>query len=95
MEPGGDGELQITAETVLDAPAEYLAAKEGRLYAVTRDELMVLDSETLDTVETVEFGSLVAQEDIEEAEPSGLAVGEEDVYVTLAGEPYVLLIEKP
>lgn len=95
VEPGEDGELRIMAEADLNAPAEYLAAKEGLLYAVTRDELVVLDSETLDTVETVELGPLVAQENIEEAEPSGLAVGEEDVYVTLEGEPYVLLIEKP
>lgn len=95
VEPSGDGELQITAETGLDAPAEYLATDEGRLYIVTRDELVVLDSETLDPVETVELGPLLAQEDLQEARPSGLAVGAEDVYVTLEGEPYVLLVEKP
>lgn len=82
-------------ETELNAPAKYLAAKEGLLYAVTSDELMVLDSETLETVETVELGPLVAQEDLEQVEPSGIAVGEENVYVTLESEPYVLLIEKP
>jgi hypothetical protein len=95
VEPAESGELSNTAETDLGAPAEYLTIDEGRLYAVTNDELVVLDSETLETVETVELGPLVAQEDLEEAEPSGLAVGEEDVYVTLRGEPYVLLIEKP
>ncbi len=95
VEPSESGELNTAAETTLEAPAEYLTIDEGRLYAVTKNELVVLDSETLETVETVELGPLVAQEDLEEAEPSGVAVGEEDVYVTLRGEPYVLLIEKP
>jgi hypothetical protein len=95
VEPGEGGELRTTAEAELETPAEYLAAEEGRLYAITRDELVVLDPESLETVETVEFGPLVAQEDLEQAEPSGMAVGGENVFVTLEGEPYVLLIEKP
>lgn len=95
VESSESGELSTTVETDLEVPAEYLAFEEGRLYAVTNDELMVLDSETLETVETVELGPLMAQEDLEAAEPSGMAVGEEDIYVTLRGEPYVLLIEKP
>lgn len=95
VEPGEGGELQAVAETTLDAPAEYLAAEEDRLYAITRDELVVLDSETLDTVETVELGPLVAQEDLQQADPSGMTVRGENVFVTLEGEPYVLLIEKP
>ncbi len=89
------GELRIVAEVNLDAPAEYLDVEEGRLYTITRDELEVLDSETLEIVETVELGPLVAQENLEQAEHSGLTVGEENVYVTLQGEPYVLLVEKP
>ncbi len=95
IEPDEAGELRIVAEVTLTAPAEYLDAEDGRLYAVTRDELVVLDSETLETVETVELGPLVAQENLEQAEHSGLTVGEENVYVTLKGEPYVLLIGKP
>ena len=96
VEPDEAGELRTVAEVDLNAPAEFLDVEEGRLYAVTRDELVVLDSEILETVETVEIGPLVAQEGLDEqAEPSGLAVGEENVYVTLKGEPYVLLIEKP
>lgn len=95
VEPGGEGELRVVAETDLGTPAEYLAAKDGGLYAVTRDELVVLDSGSLEIVETVELGPIFERENLDQAEPSGLAVGEENVYVTLAGEPYVLLIEKP
>ncbi len=94
-EPDEAGELRTVAEVNLNTPAEYLDAEEGRLYAVSRDELVVLDAESLEPVETVEIGPLVAEEGLEQAEPSGLTVGEENVYVTLKGEPYVLLIGKP
>ena len=95
VEPGDDGALRVAAETELGAPAEYLAAGEGRLYAVTDDELVVLDPETLEIVETVELGPILEGENLGGTEPSGLAVGATDVHVTLEGEPYVLLIEKP
>ncbi len=95
VEPDEEGGLQTAEVAHLSSPAEYLATEEGRLYAITGAELVVLDSETLETVETVKLGPIVAQESLEEAEPSDLVVGEENVYVTLEGEPYVLLIEKP
>lgn len=95
VEPGGEGELRIVNEADLGTPAEYLAAKEGNLYAVTSDELVVLNAETLETVETVKLGPILEEESLGEAVASGLAVGEENIYVTLEGEPYVLLIEKP
>lgn len=97
VEPSDDGvgELQIAAEAELAAPAEYLAAEEGRLYAVTNEQLVVLGSESLETIETVELDPILEGENLEEAEPSGLALDAEDVYVTLEGEPYVLLLEKP
>ncbi len=56
---------------------------------------MVLDSETLEIVETMEFGPTLQGENLEGSKPSGLAVGEGTVYVTLEGEPYLLLVEKP
>ncbi|MDP8973279.1 MAG: hypothetical protein M3N45_08915 [Actinomycetota bacterium] len=95
VEPGEGGELQIAAEAELESPAEYLAAQEGRLYAATNEELVVLDSETLEIVETVKFGPILQGENLEGTEPSGLAVGGADVYVTLEGEPYLLIVEKP
>lgn len=91
---GGGGELQIAAEAEL-ASAEYLAAQEGRLYAATNEELVVLDSETLEIVQTVKFGPILQGENLEGSKPSGLAVGGVTVYVTLEGEPYLLLVEKP
>jgi hypothetical protein len=95
VEPGEGGELQIAAEAELELPVEYLAAQEGRLYAATNEELVVLDSETLEIVETVEFGPILQGENLEGSKPSGLAVGEGTVYLTLEGEPYLLLVEKP
>ncbi len=95
MEPGEGGELQIGAEAELKSPAEYLAAQEGRLYAATNEALVVLDSQTLEIVETVEFGPILQGESLEGSKSSGLAVGGGTVYVTLEGEPYLLLVEKP
>ena len=80
------------AEAELKSPAEYLAAQEGRLYVATNEALVMLDSQTL---ETVEFIPILHGENLEGSKPSGLAVGEGTVYVTLEGEPYLLLVEKP
>ena len=79
VEPEEAGELRIVAEVDLAAPAEYLDVEEGRLYAVTRDQLVVLDSGILETLKTVELGPLVAQEDLKQAEPAGLTIGKENV----------------
>jgi hypothetical protein len=94
VEPGEGGELQIVAEAELESPAEYLVAQEGRLFAATNEELVVLDSETLEIVEIVKFGPILQGENLEGARPSGLAVGGGTVYMTLEGEPYLLLVEK-
>ena len=72
-----------------------LPAQEGRLYAATNEELVVLDSETLEIVETVEFGPILQGENLQGSKPDGLDVGEGTVYVTLEGEPYLLLVKKP
>lgn len=95
VEPDGEGGMRTAAEVDLGAAVEYLAAREGQLYAVTNEGLVVLDSETLEELETVELEPVLEREELGQAEPSGIAVGDEDVYVTLAGEPYVLLIERP
>lgn len=95
VEPDKGGGPGIVVETDLGGPAEHLAAREGRLYAVTSDDLVVLDAETLETLETVELGPILEEGGIAGATPSGLAVSEENVLVTLEGEPYVLLAEKP
>lgn len=94
LEPGAEGALEVVAEAQLDRPVEHLLAEEERLYALAPGEILVLDPENLKTLTTVDFGRALAREDLERAEPSGLAVGEDNLYVTLEGEPFLLQVEK-
>ena len=90
VEPEESG-LGIVAEADIGEEVLYLAAEPGRLYAATPSSLVTLDSTSLETIRSVELSSA----DGEAAEPSGIAVGEEGIFVTLRGEPRVLLVAKP
>ncbi len=90
-----DGDLEVVAEAEVEGRVMYLQAEEGLLYAVTPDALLAFDAESLETLETVEFDRYLDRRAPEGAEPSGVAVGEDYVFVTLAGEPFLLQIEKP
>lgn len=90
-----DGDLEVVAEAEVGGRVMYLEAEEERLYGVTPDALLVFDPENLKTLETVEFDRYLDRKALERAEPSGMAVGEDHVYVTLAGKPFLVQIEKP
>lgn len=55
----------------------------------------MLDPESLGTLDTVQFDRSLGHETLRRAEPSGLAVGEDNLYMTLEGEPLLVQIEKP
>lgn len=96
LEPDGGG-LGMVAETDLGEEVLGLATEPGRLYALTPNKLVALHPVSLGTTTSVELsadggestGSSTA------VEPDGIAVGEEGVFVTLKGEPRVLLVAKP
>ena len=93
-----EGELLRVAQRDLGARPEHVGAEETKVYAATGDNLVVMGRERLEVQETVDFGrSLEASEDetLRDAAVSGMAVGEENVYLTLEGAPYVLSIDKP
>lgn len=90
-----EGQLVDTAERDLGRPVERVASDELYVFAATEDELVVMRRETLETVETVNFGRLLEQEGVEPEGLSGMAVGSEDVYVAFEGAPYVLGVKKP
>lgn len=90
-----EGELEVVAERRLGEEVEQLDSDELFVYAATADELVAMRRHDLRTVETVEFRQPLEEEALQEAPISGIAAGEESVYLTLAGEPYVLSIEKP
>lgn len=85
-------EMNVGEEETVGGEVEVLAAEEGSLYAATAGRLVVLDPESLEQRRTVEFAD--ARQDFAEAVPSGIAVGEQSVYVTFEDQPYMLEIEK-
>ncbi len=73
----------------------YLVVACGEVPAATDHGLVVLDGDGLKPIASVDLGPTLHKKPIAEANLSGLAVGEEHVYLTLERKPYVLLVEKP
>ncbi len=59
VEQGAEGQLEVSDETSLDEEVQYLAAEGDRLYAATGSRLVMLDSGTLETLDTVEYGNVL------------------------------------
>lgn len=98
VEPEGGGGLKVVAETDLGEEIVYLATEPGRLYAATPSKLVALDSQSLEILRSVELsaaGEATGSGSADGPRPSGIAVGEQGVFVTLKGEPRVLLVAKP
>lgn len=89
------GKLVEVATRDLGGPVERVASDTLYVFAATRDRLVAMRRKTLEPVEEVDLGSLLAREGARPAGISGIAVGEERVYVALEGEPYLLSVEKP
>ncbi len=89
------GRLKVMATRSLGERVEHLASDELYVFAATKDRLVAMRRETLEVVESVEFGRLLGREGVSPAGASGVTAGTEDVYLTLEGEPYVLSIKKP
>ena len=92
-----EGKLETVAARDFGEKVERVACDELFVYAVTEDKLVVMRRETLEPVETVEFGRLFEEEGISPAGVSGMTAGSgaKEVYLTLEGAPYVLGVEKP
>ena len=84
--------MEVGEEVDVGEEVETLAAEEGSLYAATAGRLVVLDPESLEQQRTVEFAG--TRQEFADAVPSGIAVGEQSVYITLEDRPYMLEIEK-
>jgi hypothetical protein len=85
--------LRAGEQTTVDGRVETLAAEEDNLYAATPGRLVVLDPESLEQERAIEFAEV--RQGFSGAVPSGIAIGERSIYVTLQGQPYMLKIEKP
>jgi hypothetical protein len=91
------GDLEEVASRNLGGKVEAITSDALYVYAATKDRLVVMLRETLETVETVDLGGKFEQNNLHPTGISGIATGESagGVYLTLAGEPYVISISKP
>ncbi len=88
-----EGDLVATAELDLDGTVEHLASDELHVFAAMEGKVVAMRRESLEVVQSVEFGG--ERGSLSDAIPSGVAVGTDNVYVTLEGEPYIISVEKP
>ncbi|MFE5598233.1 YncE family protein [Streptomyces coelicoflavus] len=102
VSPGGD-KLREVARSRLGAPVLHLGADENRLYAVTEDRLVVLETNSYEgfpsgeftVVKSIDYRAALKDARLKEAPVSGLAVGPERVYLTLRGVPHALSVAEP
>ena len=90
-----EGKLEVDAERELGEKVEHLTSDDLHVFAATRSKLVAMRRESLEVVETIEFGRLLEREGTTPDGISGITVGKEDVYLTFEGEPYVLSAKKP
>jgi hypothetical protein len=90
-----EGNLEVMATRNLGEKVERLASDELHVFAATQDRLVAMRRETLEPIDSVEFGPLLEREGVRPSDISGITVGAEDVYLTLEGEPYLLSVKKP
>lgn len=84
--------LRAGEETTVGERVEALAAEEDNLYAATPGRLVVLNTGSLEQERVIEFAE--AGQGFSGTVPSGIAIGDQSVYVTLEDRPYMLEIEK-
>jgi hypothetical protein len=98
---GGHG-LEVVAHAALGEPVRYVGVDQIRIYAATEHKLVVLKTNSFEgyhnqafpVVTTIDFRSALSGE-ARNAALCGLAVGPDQVYLTLSGQPSVLSIAKP
>lgn len=91
------GDLEEMASRDPGGKIEAVTSDALYVYAATKDRLVVMLRETLETVETVDLKDKFEQKGLHPTGISGISTGESagGVYLTLEGEPYVMNISKP
>lgn len=89
------GRLLVDKKKDVGAEIQRITCDETSVYVATRNRLVVLDREKLEPVETADFEHLLKRKDVGGTGISGITIGDENVYLTVAGEPYFLTLEKP
>jgi hypothetical protein len=99
---GGEG-LEVLAGARLPSPVRELGTDDTRIYAATDREVVVLEtasfsgypSGTIPVVRVINYRADLRGGPVESAPLSGMTIGPNRVYLTLAGKPYVVSVAKP
>jgi hypothetical protein len=99
---GGAG-LEVLAGARLPSPVRELGTDDTRIYAATDREVVVLEtasfsgypSGTIPVVRVINYRADLRGGPVESAPLSGMAIGPNRVYLTLAGQPYLVSVAKP
>lgn len=89
------GRLVAVANRNLNRKVERLASDDRYVYAAAKSNLIIMGRITLKPEQTVDFGPLLKRRGIGAGAVSGITVGDENVYLTLEGEPYIVSVKKP
>jgi hypothetical protein len=95
--------LQVVGSAAVGEQIRYLATDDTRIYAVTDHRLVVLETRSVEgysggvipMVRTFEFRGVVPEGPAKSAPVSGIATGNDRVFITLAGQPYIIGVSKP
>jgi hypothetical protein len=99
---GGQG-LEVLAGARLPSPIRDLGTDDTRIYAATDQEVVVLEtasftgypSGTIPVVRVINYRAGLPGGPVRSAPLSGMAIGPNRVYLTLAGLPYLVSVAKP
>lgn len=99
---GGEG-LHVVGTAAVGEQIRYLATDDTRIYAATDQHVVVLETRSFEgyadgvipVIRTLDFRSGVPDGPAESAPVSGLAVGNDRVFLTLSGQPYIIGVAKP
>lgn len=99
---GGEG-LHVVGSAAVDEQIRYLATDDTRIYAVTDRHVVVFETRSFEgytdqvipAIRTLEFRSAVPDDPAKSAPVSGIAAGNDRVFLTLSGQPYIIGVAKP
>jgi hypothetical protein len=99
---GGRG-LEVLASTRLPSPIRELGTDDTRIYAATDHEVAVLETSSftgfadrrIPVIRVTDYRTALPAGAPVSARLSGMAIGPQRVYLTLAGAPYVVSVAKP
>lgn len=97
------GGLEMVGTATLDAPVKYLGVDETRIYAATDDKLVVFKTNSFEgyrngvipPLQSIDLRAALPDGPLKTAPLSGLALGPNQIFLTLQGQPYVLSVTKP